>query len=416
MSALDRRQFMTRLVGSGLTVGMLPKWATAQSTNDHVLFFVFLRGAADGVSILHPAPGSTPARRKYEAWRKPTTRIARGRALTGGLAMHPALAPLQAAIDARHFTFVPGVGGAQFNRSHFQQQDLVESGSATASPLVDGVLGRAWTELRGDTPGLGALSLTSLVPYSLRRSGAPPAVAVPNLGSFGTLTSPTHRADEDSLLRERLRRLYVPTDTCRTGNKLCEAGQQAVANIDQLGELVADATVTGRLGVDLASLIEADTAGRLKLLTLDMGGWDTHNGQGNDSNAGLSDRLAGLAGLLRSLYDEAVRRRVMRRLTVLVMTEFGRTTFENGTSGTDHGFGGVSMVMSQGVAAPVVNTGWFPAGGSGAFYDQAEDVNVLPRLIEHRQVFAEVLRSKLGVTDLTRVLPGFTPGTSRIFR
>lgn len=416
MSALNRRQFMTRLAGSGLTVGLLPHWATAQATNDQVLFFIFLRGAADGVSILHPAAGSSPARRKYEAWHKPTTRIARGRALTGGLAMHPAFAPLQDAIDARHFAFVPGVGGAQFNRSHFQQQDLVESGSSTASPLVDGVLGRAWTELRGDTPGLGALSLTSLVPYSLRRSGAPPAVAVPSLGSFGTLSSNTHRADEDSLLRERLRRLYVPTDSCRAGNKVCEAGQQAVANIDQLGELVADATVTGRLGADLASLIEADTTGRLKLLTLDMGGWDTHNGQGNDSTMGLADRLAGLAGLLKSLYDESVRRRVFRRLTVLVMTEFGRTTLENGTSGTDHGYGGVSMVMSTGVVGPVVPTGWFPAGGSGDFYDKAEDLNVMPRLIEHRQVFAEVLGHKLGVSDLSRVLPGFTPGASRIFR
>lgn len=419
MTTMNRRQLLSfaGAAGAGLTVGMLPKWAQAQAVDDQALFFIFLRGAADGASIIQPAAGSTPARRKYEAWRKAGgTRITRGIPLTGGLAMHPALAPLRPAIDAGHFGFVPGVGGAQFNRSHFQQQDLVESGSATSTPLGDGVLGRTWSDLRGDTPGLGAVSLTSLVPYSLRRSDGPPAVSVPNLASFGSLSSRTHRADADASLRARLGRLYVPTGSCRS-TKLCEAGEQAIANIDQLGELVADAGITGQLGTDIASLLEADTASRIKLLTLDMGGWDTHNQQGNDSGQ-LADRLGGVAGLLRGLYDAARSRSVLSRLTVLVMTEFGRTTFENGTGGTDHGYGGVAMVMSQGVRAPIASTGWFPSGGSGAFYDQAEDVNVLPRLIEHRQVFAEILTRKLGVSDLGAVLPGFTPSTTapRIFR
>jgi len=133
--------------------------------------------------------------------------------------------------------------------------------------------------------------------------------------------------------------------------------------------------------------------------------------------SGLTAGLTGLAGLLKGLYDAAKNKGVMRKLTVVVMTEFGRTTFENGTSGTDHGYGGVAMVMSTGVRAPVVPTGWFPTSGSGAFYDSAESVNVLPRLIEHRQVLAEVLRSKLEITDITKVLPSFvlTAGP-RLFR
>ena len=411
MHTIDRRRFLNYL-GGGLTVGMLPKWASAQVANDHVLFFVFLRGAADGVSLLHPAAGTSPARRKYEAWRRADTRITAGLSVGGGLAMHPAFLPLQPALNAGHFGFVPGVGGAQPNRSHFQQMDLVESGSANNTPLADGVLGRAWTTLRGATPGLGALSLTSLVPYVLRRSGAPPAVAVPDLSTFGALSSGTHRIDVDSPLRARLQRLYVPTGSCGPTSRLCQAGQQAIANIDQLGGLVADSTITGALGADVASILAADTEARIKMLTLDMGGWDTHNDQGNESGGFLVDRLAGLAGLLRGLYDASRANGVFSRLTVLVMTEFGRTTFENGTSGTDHGYGGVGMVMGQGVRARVAPTGWFPASGSGTFYDQAESVNVIPRLIEHRQVFADVLQRRLGLSDLSGALPGFTPDPS----
>lgn len=418
---LDRRRFMTYLAGSSLSVGLIPKWASAQTApaNENVLMFVFLRGAADGVSMLHPAVGTSPARQKYESWRRASgTRVTGSVALTGGLAMHPAFQPLRPAIDARHFGFIPGVGGAQFNRSHFQQQDLVESGSATTTPLAEGVLGRAMSVIRGSAPGLGALALTPLVPYSLRRAaGEPPAVAVPDLTSFGALASTTHRADRDATLRTRLQRLYVPSSTCN-GVRICELGTQAMATIDDLGGLVTTAQVTGALGADIASVLAADTERRIKLLTLDLGGWDTHNGQGNQTAGHLVDRLTGLVGFLKSLYDASRANGTFARLTVLVMTEFGRTTFENGTQGTDHGFGGVSLVMSPGVRAPIAPTGWFPASGSGAFYDDAESVNVIPRLIEHRQVLADVLTNRLGLTDLSAVLPGFTPSTTapRIFR
>ena len=74
------------------------------------------------------------------------------------------------------------------------------------------------------------------------------------------------------------------------------------------------------------------------------------------------------------------------------------------------------MVMSHGLTGRLVGgDAWFPSSGSGAFYDSAENLNVLPRALEHRQVYAEVLSRKLGLTDLATVLPGFTPAPSRIF-
>jgi uncharacterized protein (DUF1501 family) len=419
MFALDRRQFITRLGGT-LALGMLPtlpRAAQAQVADDgQVLFFVFLRGAADGLSILHPAAGTSPARQKYDAWRRTATRIVNGIPLAvDGLAMHPSFGPLRAAINAGHFGFVPGVGGAQFNRSHFQQMDLVESGSATTAPLAEGVFGRAWTALRGDAEGLGALALAPRVPYAFRRANAPSALAVPDLSKVGELTSTTHTRDTDATLRTRLSRLYVPNGTCASPTRLCENGRAAVANLNDLEGLVASADLSGGLGADLGNLLAADTSRRIKMMALDLGGWDHHNQMGNDVAGGvMRDRLDGLVALLAQLYTTSRANGVFNRLTTVVVTEFGRTTFENGTQGTDHGFGSVAMVMSRGVRRPVASVGYFPAGGSGAFYDDAESVNVVPRLIEHRQVFADVLQNRLGLpaARLDAVLPGFTPSAA----
>ena len=418
----NRRQLLTRLGATAATsigVGILPRWARAQVANDHVLLAVFLRGAADAASVVFPTPGTSAARQKYEAWRSGSTRItSSAMAMGNGLGLHPSFRPLRTAINAGHFAFVPGVANAVMNRSHFRAMDLIESGSGGEVPLADGVLARAWTALQGGTPaaGLGAVALNATLPYSLHRQLAP-AVTVPTLASFGMLSSGQFTPDADASLSRRLARLYVPgSGVCPPSNLLCNAGQQASTTVDALRGLIEASTLNNDLGHDLVDTLSRDTPRQIKLMTVDLGGWDSHNDQGNENAGALKDNLDGLVSLLSSIYQHATSTGVMSRLTVLVMSEFGRTTFENGTAGTDHGYGSMAMVMSHGVAGRVVGgDAWFPAGGAGAFYESAEQLNVLPRAMEHRQVYAEVLSRKLGITDLSAVLPGFTPAASRIF-
>lgn len=420
MTQLERRNFLKLAAGSALALGLNPARALAQaSVADQVLFFIFLRGAQDGVSVLHPEPGTAARRTRYQSWRGVETRIANGIPVGGGLAMHPALAPLSPLLSAGHLSFVPGIGGAVENRSHFQMMDLVESGAGNSAPLADGVLGRALGQLVSDEEPLGALALSANVPYVLRRTGAPPPLSVPNLEGFGALSSPTHRSHADLQVRERISRLYVPASgVCGPQAKMCQTGLQAVGALTDLRTLIDDAAVTGQLANDIAGLLAADSDRRIRMLSLDIGGWDTHNNQGNDAQSGgaftgtLAKNLAGVAGLLRALHDAAVSQGVFSRLTTLVMTEFGRTTFQNGTQGTDHGYGSVGLVMSEDVRARVTPTGWFPASLSAPFYATAESTRALPRLIEHRQVFAEVLRKKFGLTDLSTALPGYTYDTT----
>lgn len=420
----NRRQLLTRLGATAATavgVGILPRWARAQAANDQVVLAVFLRGAADAASIVFPLPSTRPsaARLKYEAWRHGQTRInSSARAMGFGLGLHPAFAPLRAAINAGHLTFIPGVANAVMNRSHFRAMDLIESGSGDEMPRADGVLARAWTALQGGTPapGLGAVALNATLPYSLLRRVAP-AVTAPSFASFGGLPSRQFTADVDASLTRRLARLYVPASgTCAAANLYCASGQQASTTVDALGSLIDASTLDGNLGHDLVDVLARDTERQIKLMTIDIGGWDTHNDQGDERGGGLKEKLDGLVGLMSSIYQHANATGVMSRLTVMVMSEFGRTTFENGTAGTDHGYGSMAMVMSHGVAGPIVGgDAWFPSSGSGAFYDAAENLNVLPRAMEHRQVYAEVLSRKLGLTDLSAVLPGFTPSAGRIF-
>lgn len=419
----NRRQLLTRLgatAATGIGVGILPRWARAQVANDQVVLAVFLRGAADAASIVFPTPGSSPARQKYVAWRSATgTRITTTTmALGHGLSLHPAFRPLRAAVNAGHLSFIPGVANAVMNRSHFRAMDLVESGSGDEMPRADGVLARAWTSLQGGTPaaGLGAVALNATLPYSLQRRGAP-AVTAPAFASFGTLPSRQFRPDVDATLSARLARLYVPgSGSCTPSSLFCSSGQQGSATVDALGGLIAASSLNGNLGHDLVDVLSRDTLRQIKFMTIDLGGWDSHNDQGNENAGALKDNLDGLVSLLSSIYQHANATGVMSRLTVVVMSEFGRTTFENGTAGTDHGYGSMAMVMSHGLTGRLVGgDAWFPSSGSGAFYDSAENLNVLPRALEHRQVYAEVLSRKLGLTDLATVLPGFTPAPSRIF-
>ena len=426
---IERRRFLhwTGLGLGGLALPALPRSAFA-ADNDQVLLTVFMRGGADGMSLLHPVASSspTPERQRYEAWRGPQTRIANGIPV-GRLAIHPALAPLQNALDAGHLMMIGGVGGAQPNRSHFEQQDLVETGAGpTGSPLSTGVLARAVDELGRADQVLSSVSLNTTPPESLKASVGS-GLSVPDFRSFGALRSSTHTANANLGLARRMNLLYLPeSGVCRPGAVLCENGRRgadAIGDIESLRDTAGlpsgrPASLSEVLQ-DTVGMIAADNSARFKCITLDVGGWDTHLEQGNDATndsgafvGTLARNLNGLATALAAFYDRAGALSVWSRVNVLVLTEFGRTTRQNGTSGTDHGFGGTALLMGSRLARRITAPAYFPRNQSHAFYTEAESTNGTPRRIDHRQVFADILTDRLGVDDLSAVLPGFSRDTT----
>ena len=417
----NRRSFLraTGLGIAGLSLGGLSR-AVAQTANDQVLLTVFLRGASDGMSWIHPRVGASAARQKYEQWRGAGTRVANSVNVPSNLAIHPALAPLRPIMQAGEATVVAGVAGAIENRSHFQQMDLVESGASDGTPRRDGVLGRALAELDLTGAGLASISLNTQPPFLLR-SSVSAGLTAPDLRSFGRLRNPTYVNAAALDLRERVRRLYVSGDACATAT--CEAGRQAPDGLATYAAVSAGAGLPaaraadlGETLSDLAKLIAADTTGAFKFVNLDIGGWDTHLNQGTDAQAGgaftgtLAKNLDGLAKALVAFNREAHAQGCWGRVTVLVITEFGRTTRENGTGGTDHGYGGAALVMGRGLRSQVLAEGYFPNDAAAGYYAEAEAGNALPRLVEHRQLLDEVLRRRFGLDGaaMSSVLPGFT--------
>lgn len=430
MNRINRRQLLKHAgLGAGLTMGgltLFPRLARA-SGNDQVLLTIFLRGGADGMSWLHPTASATPSvsRLRYESWRQSQTRITNGIPVNGRLSMHPALAPLQPAMNAGHAMLIGGVAGAQPNRSHFEQQDLIETGAGpTGAPQSDGLLGRALLELGRQDAVLSGVALNSTPPELLRR-GATGALSITDFRSLGKLSSSTHDHATNLALKDRLNRLYVPfSGLCKPAAKICNSGGRAEAAIRDVEQLrssagISDPTPVGSLGAlldDLAALLAVDTNCLFKCINLDLGGWDTHLEQGNDAQSGgaftgaLAKNLHGLAQALAGFYNAA--QSSWSRLTILVVTEFGRTTRQNGTTGTDHGYGSTALLMGSNLMGKVKSQGYFPNNNNASFYAEAESTNALPQLIDHRQLFWEVLSKRLQVPNLGAVLPGFSPDSS----
>jgi uncharacterized protein (DUF1501 family) len=137
------------------------------------------------------------------------------------------------------------------------------------------------------------------------------------------------------------------------------------------------------------------------------GGWDTHAGQGA-SKGQLAGRLDDLALSLDAFVTDLDRR--IDDVCLVTVTEFGRTAHESGTQGTDHRHGSVMFVVGGKVRGQKVYAKW--KGLAEAQLWQGRDV---PATTDHRDVFAEILRSHVGQRDLSAVFPGFTPTRVGLF-
>lgn len=334
---IDRRFFLT--AGSALAAIALlgwPRLASASGTAGRRFVFIIQRGAADGLSTL--APTGDPA---FASIRGDFARdVSSGSRLDSMFTLHPSLAETATLYAAREALFVHAVASPYRERSHFDGQNVLETGGSSAYRLKDGWLNRLLGLLSGDDGNAVALSPT--VPMILRGPNQVSSYAASNLPE----------ADDDLLVR--VGALYESDPQL---HPLWESAMQTRAATNGIADRSRrNGAAVGKLA---AKLLQGDTGARIALI--ETSGWDTHAKQPGRLAAQLRDLDQLVAALKQGLGP------AWADTLVIVATEFGRTVRPNGTGGTDHGTGAAAMLLGGAIEGRRVLSDWPGLGQSQLF-------------------------------------------------
>jgi uncharacterized protein (DUF1501 family) len=338
MNMLSRRSFLAAgSAASTLATFGLPKMAFARANTERRFVFIIQRGAADGLHIV--APTGDPA---YAGLRGDFAQdLASGTKLGAFFTLHPALAETAKMYTDKQALFVHAVASPYRDRSHFDGQNVLETGGSGAYRLKDGWMNRLLGLLPADEAK--ALALSSTVPMALRGAHEVSSYA------SSQLPSPTDdlMARVTSLYEsdQQLHALWAAAMETRM-----KAGDAMQAGGGQKG------AATGALA---AKMLSGDSA---RIAMIETTGWDTHSGQRGRLNAQLRDLDQLLASLKNGLGTD------WANTLVIVATEFGRTARPNGTGGTDHGQASAAMLLGGAVAGGKVIADW-PGLSQGALYE-----------------------------------------------
>ncbi|MEY2890226.1 MAG: hypothetical protein RJA98_134 [Pseudomonadota bacterium] len=391
---LTRRQWLQRstqaaaaltLSAPGARLALAATSAPTRASSDpQRLIVVMLRGALDGLAAV-PVPGD-PA---WEALRPQAAtdaeRFGAPLPLSGPYALHPALRTLHRWYGEGSVAVAHAVASPYRERSHFDAQQMLESGSNRPFEFDTGWLGRAL--LASDRRGL---ALSPALPLALR--GAPSS----------TSWAPSHEQVQPDDLLARVSQLYA-------------ADAQLAPVYAQARELHQSAAMAeaGRGGRGLADL--ARQAGRFlapddgpNLAWLEASGWDTHTQQAARLARGLDGLDQALAALREGLGEAR-----WAHSTVLVMTEFGRSAAMNGSEGTDHGTGGAAFIAGGRVAGGRVIADW-----PGLARSQLHEARDLRPTLDVRALMKPVLQRHLGLSTAAierDVLPGAPRGLADLW-
>jgi uncharacterized protein (DUF1501 family) len=320
--ALHRRSFL----GAAALLTASPV-LFAQATSERRFVFIIQRGAADGLSTVIPYAEPAYARLRGALAVDPASALK----LDGTFALHPSLAKLAELYAAGEASFFHAVASPYRDRSHFDGQNVLETGGSAAYQVKDGWMNR----LVGMLPrrGKDAIAFSPAVPMALRGSAEVTTYA----------PSALPQANEELMLR--VEQLYAHDAQLHAlwSSALDARGMAGETS----GERRQDAAAIGRIAAGF--LARADGP---RIAMIETTGWDTHSGQ----NARLAGQLKGLDNLIAALRDGLGG--AWSQTVVLVATEFGRTVAANGTGGTDHGTGAVAMLVGGAVQGGRVVADW----------------------------------------------------------
>ena len=330
------RRFFLRVGGAAVATAAMPRMAFARANSSRRFVFIIQRGAADGLSILGPTGDP-----QFDALRGDFDQDLRNGARLGSFfTLHPALAETAKMYAAREALFVHAVASPYRDRSHFDGQNVLETGGSAAYQLKDGWLNRLLGLLpSGDSK---ALALSDTVPMALRGSN--------QVSSY----APSKLAGPSDDLLQRVARMY------QADAQLHALWSEAVATRMSAGSIDSNGQNGAAIGSVAAKLLTGDSGARIAMI--ETNGWDTHSGQRFRLAAQLRNLDSILAALKSGLGAD------WGNTLVIAATEFGRTARPNGTGGTDHGEASVAMLLGGAVGGGKVIADW-PGLSSATLYE-----------------------------------------------
>jgi uncharacterized protein (DUF1501 family) len=414
---ISRRFFLHKgalaVAGTAAIPGFLVRSVLAETVGapGQRLVVIFQRGAADGLNAV------VPYREKNYYSMRPTIAIPQNQVvdLDGFFGLHPSLAPFKPLYDQGHLAVIHACGSPDMSRSHFDAQDYMESGTPGVKNTSDGWLNRALQaeDLRHRCEGtcersaFRALALGSELPLTL--AGRVPAIALNNVNCFtvagrGPSPSPAASAFEAMYAGSGDHIFHAAGDETFEAVKMLRAADPAQYTPGP-GVQYPNSDF-GNSMKQIAQLLKANLG--VEAAFTDVSGWDTHQNQGS-VNGQLANRLsdfsASIAAFWRDLGDGA------ENVTLVTMSEFGRTARENGTGGTDHGHANAMFVLGGKVKGGKVYGRW-----PGLDNDQLNEGRDLALTTDYRQVLGEVVTRTLGAGNLETVFPGAALAPNRFLR
>jgi uncharacterized protein (DUF1501 family) len=375
----SRRAFLG-VAGATFASATIPRWASAAGSRDPRFVVVILRGAMDGLSAVAPIGDPDYADRHRELalrWdgEHPALRLG------DFFGLNPAMLNFARLYDAKQALVVHATATNYRERSHFDGQDVLESGMPAPGLVESGWLNRVVAALpKGSrVSAAGALAVGATAPLVVR--GPAPILGWAPSG----LTPPS-----DDLIA-RLSDLYAHTDpelasALQAG---LEADRMALRNGMDVLKPGGDVALAMRKAAEgAARLMNADDGPRIGALAVD--GWDTHANEGGATGR-LAQLLGGLDGVFATFESELGPR--WRDTVVVAITEFGRTVEINGTTGTDHGTATVAFLAGGALAGGRVIADW-PGLKTADLYERRD----LKPTTDLRAVIKGVLADHLGLS------------------
>ena len=356
----------------------LPRFARAADGRDPRLVVVILRGALDGLATVAPI-GDPDYAGLHGSIALTTGGPHPATMLDSFFALHPAMPVFARMYKEKHAAVVHAVATSYRNRSHFDGQDVLESGFPGPGRVQSGWLNRALEVLPRGQRVTNGLAVGPTTPLVLR--GAAPTVG------WAPIALP--QAGDDTAMR--VLSLYNHRDP-----KLASALSQGLEldKAARIEDMKPQPRANGPSAMRLvargaAKLMAADNGPRIAALAFD--GWDTHANEGGPIGR-LAQLLSGLDSALAEFESGLADR--WRDTVILVATEFGRTARINGTDGTDHGTGTVALL-----AGGAVNGGRIISDWPGLKFADLYEGRDLAPTTDLRAIIKGVLSDHLGISE-----------------